>query len=190
MYSDNNPENNNIDNNIPQNNNVDNNNVDNNIPDDNPDSNINTNAANPLLDVQLNQIDRFAEMLFILGTSFGFQAINEVDRSYILKQEGELTSEEDAAFTYDIAKKIALANWIYLIAGSFVFENSAIRLNELEKAMPENPSPAQIERITGREMVTEGNALKIIGYTLAAAGFEKIANSVVMESESTEIEES
>jgi hypothetical protein len=185
MNSDNNSENNNIDNNIPQNNNGDNS-----IPGDNPDSNINTNAANPLLDVQLNQIDRFAEMLFLLGTSFGFQAIEEVDRSYILKQEGELTSEEDTAFTYDIAKKLALANWIYLIAGSFVFENSAIRLNELEKVFPENPTVSDKERITGREMITTGNALKIIGYTLSAAGFEKIANSAVRESEPPEIEES
>lgn len=166
---------------------LDNSNPDNiNADNINPDSNTDTYVSNPLLDFQLNQADRFAELLFVLGITFGFQTLDKADDAYFRKQEGQLTSAEDSAVSYDIANMLAFTNWLYLIAGSIIFETSSSRLNELEKALPENPSLSETERISGRKMVTAGNLFKMIGYSLSANGFEMIAKSVKDEPDSSE----
>jgi hypothetical protein len=155
--------------------------LDNNKPDPGGNANISdpgddVSIFTPLFDAQLNQIDRFANLLFLLGISNGFTAINKVDESIFLKQENELSEREELAYSYEIAQTLSTANWIYLTAGSLFFETSFDRLKQKEALMPEDPSLTDIETLSGRKMITMGNLLKIIGYMLSATGFEMIAS--------------
>ena len=149
-----------------------------------PDSGVDANINKAIFDSQLNQKDRFANLLFLLGSDFAIQATNEVDQSLLLKQKENLTIQEENAFTYDITKKLALANWIFLTAGTIFLDTSYQRLKDKESIIPEDPSESDLQSLSGREMITLGNLLKVIGYTLAANGFELIADSTQKESES------
>lgn len=164
--------------------------LDNNKPDSSADTGSNTgtdvNINKPIFDSQLNQQDRFADLLFLLGTNYSFAAIDKVDQSILLKQEQQLSSQEESAFTYDIAKTLSLANNIFLTAGILFLDTSYQRLKEKKSIMPEDPSESDLESLSGREMITMGNLFKIIGYILAASGFEMIADSVQKESENFE----
>ncbi len=155
--------------------------LDNNKPDPGVNENISDPGADvsiftPLFDAQLNQTDRFANLIFLLGVNNAFTAINKVDESIFLKQENELSDREELAFTYDIAQTLSTANWIYLTAGAIIFETSFNRLKQKEALMPEDPSLTDIETLSGRKMITTGNLLKVIGYMLSATGFEMIAD--------------
>lgn len=153
---------------------------------DNDDQNNEINITNPLFDEQLNEIDRFANSLFILGLHYSFLGLDKADQSLLLKQEQRLTSEEESAFTYEIAKLLSLANRIYLTSGIIILNTSFERLEQLEAVFPQNASFSDEERISGREMITAGNLLKAIGYLLSATGFEMIADSVQKETDSFE----
>lgn len=134
--------------------------------------------------LNLNEIDRFASALFTFGLYFSFASTDKTDQSIILKNTQNISTETTSGFDHDIAKTLATANWIYSLAGMLFLQTSNERLNQLEANLAENTS-ANVERISGREKVTLGNIFKVIGFLLAADGFEMIANSFMKEDEET-----
>lgn len=138
-------------------------------------TNINKDKA--ASDLELVQLDRLANTLFVIGTALSYLSTNVVEQSIILEQAQQLTSKKESAFIYDTAKLLALSNWIFLAAGIIFLYTSYQRFKEQETSTLQNTSLANKERLFGREMVTTGNLIRTIGYTVTAAGFEIIADS-------------
>lgn len=147
-------------------------------------NNDSDNKNRAIFDLELNQLDRFANLLFAIGTVFSFHSTDIAEQSITLKQAQQLSDQEQSAFTYDIAKLLALANWTFLTAGILFLDTSYERLKEEKASISQNASSSSEERLLGREIVTIGNIVKTIGFTLSATGFEIIADSARIETDS------
>lgn len=142
------------------------------------------NKSKAIFDLELNQLDRFANILFIIGAIVALQSTDITEQSIILGQIQPLSTQEESAFTYEIAKLLALANWTYLAAGILFLNTAYARLEEDEASISQNASLSSKERLLGRKIVVTGNIFKIIGYFLSATGNEIIADSTQVEADS------
>lgn len=134
--------------------------------------------------LELTQLDRLANSLLTVAVIVSFHSTDIAEESIILGQTQQLSSQEASAFLFDINKSLALVNWINLIAGSIILNNTLARLEQDKASLSQNPSLSGKERLKGREIVVTGNTFKVIGYILAAVGNETIAESARMEADS------
>jgi hypothetical protein len=132
----------------------------------------------------LNNIDRFADAISIPGLMLSFNASDEVEEIIFREQAHDITPSVDAQMNYEVAKKLVNVNLTYLATVLLFYYTSSERLNLLYETLDLSKEFTQ-ERIRGRELVTLGDIFKITGYTLAANGFEMIADSVLKEGQIT-----
>jgi hypothetical protein len=152
-------------------------------PVDDPDS-ANQLSELALFNLNLNNLDQLSGLFFGIGLNFLFLATSETVRTVLLEEDPSLPVAIDAQLNYEIAKKLANTNWMYLLANIVLYYTATERLNQIENSLePDRPSTQ--DRIQGREMVIAGDTLKILGYILSANGFERIADSSSREVQET-----
>jgi hypothetical protein len=134
-----------------------------------------------IFELELLQKNKLANILFILGITISFTALNKQVLS--IKKTAvkpSLDHQESAVSKYNFEKSLALVNWIYLIAGLLYVYTSSTRLQDRIAARPRKSSSLLFEKgIRGNKMVVDGTIFKVIGYLSSALGREIIADSTI-----------
>ena len=151
-----------------------------NLPEGSQDSGINLSDQQIEYNALLNNMDRLGNIIGTMGVTLVFTATDEVEEILRREKEHTISAYVDAQMNYEVASTLANVNWLYVLAVSLFYYTSFERQQQLyETVDPANDWSE--ERIRGRELVTTGDMFKILGYLLAARGFDMIADSTLHE---------
>jgi hypothetical protein len=132
-----------------------------------------------LFQLGLIQKNKAANLLFLLGVTVSFTGLNQRELSIKQSETKQFLNQESNISKYNFEKSIALANWIYLMAGIIYNNTSSASLQEIIATRPKKASLSREKNIGGSKMVVDGTLFKVIGYLSSALGRETIANSTI-----------
>lgn len=136
-----------------------------------------------LFNLDLNNIDRISNLLYIAGSAVMLDSTDEAEQDLCLQYTDQIGVLPDVAFNFDIAMKLVEANQLYILASLLSLYTSVERQKQIEAVFPQTESSD--ERKQGRELVTFGSALTVISFILTAQGYQIIADGTLKQERET-----
>lgn len=120
------------------------------------------------VDFSLIYEERIGDILFLLGTILAIISNYQAEQSLINKQLKINSTQDYSAYT------IATASLLFLVASILFSYVAIIRLMELRSTTNSKVLPLMLK---GSKFTAIGNVFKVIGFGLAAIGYQLKANS-------------
>lgn len=133
------------------------------------------NGSKTEFNLELVHLERIGDILFYIGTILALISTYQEEQSLI---------NPEPASANNHSKTIALAGWIFLAAVLIFSTTSYLRFEEQKSVAPENAPISNIRNLFGSEIVTIGNFIKVIAFTLTAFGYQIKADNPLEETNS------
>lgn len=123
-----------------------------------------------LLNLALVRQDRFAAILFLIGTLLALYSTYQAEQAIVQPEEKQTSNQNKTASTISPAELLVLFNAIFLIAAIILSSDALSRLKKQKTDISSNTSTTSINNFIGSELATLGSIVRVIGYTLSVVG--------------------
>lgn len=128
------------------------------------------NESKTEFNLELVHLERIGDILFYIGTILALISTYQEEQSLFCTQPNESSGQREPTSANNYSKTIALAGWLFLAAVLIFSTTSYLRLVEQKSSTPEDAPISNKRNLAGSRIVTIGNFIKVIAFTLTAVG--------------------